>query len=427
MSGLFRLRRAAAVGVLSACLGAGANAQSLTLSDALRLAVERSQQVVAADAAAQAARESAVAAGQLPDPVLKLGVENVPLSGPERFSLSKDFMTMRRIGVMQELTRSDKRRLKVERAEREGQRAQAERQMALAEVQRETALAWIDRVYTQGTLTLLREQAAETELQVQGAEVAFRAGRGSPADVFAGRAAVANLQDRVRLTQRQQQSATLMLARWIGSEAAARPPAGLVDWRSSSAAHLSVDEHVRLLPRLLQLQAEVAAAETELKQAQANRRADWTVEATYSQRGSAFSDMVSIGVSIPLQWDRPHRQDREVAAKAAMLEQARARYEDAVRGEQAAVGVLLNEWSTDKARLDQLTAELVPAARNRTEAALAAYRAGKGDLAAVLAARRDEVDARMQLLSLEMEVARGWARLNYLVPDPALASRQDAR
>ena len=111
----------------------------------------------------------------------------------------------------------------------------------------------------------------------------------------------------------------------------------------------------------------------------------------------------------------------------AMLEQARARYEDAVRGEQAAVGVLLNEWSTDKARLDQLTAELVPAARNRTEAALAAYRAGKGDLAAVLAARRDEVDARMQLLSLEMEVARDWARLNYLVPDPALASRQDAR
>ena len=82
-----------------------AQAASLTLDDALRLAQERSRQLPAQDAAASAAREMAVAAGQRPDPTLKAGINNLPINGPDRFSLTRDFMTMRSIGVMQEFTR----------------------------------------------------------------------------------------------------------------------------------------------------------------------------------------------------------------------------------------------------------------------------------------------------------------------------------
>jgi outer membrane protein TolC len=181
--------------------------------------------------------------------------------------------------------------------------------------------------------------------------------------------------------------------------------------------------HLRDHPELLLRQAEVRMAEAEVRQAQANTRADWTVELMYSQRGSAFSDMVSVGVSVPLQIDRGNRQDREVAAKVALLDQARARYEEAARVEEAMVRQLVNEWASGKDRLDKLAAELLDPARNRTEAALAGYRAGKGDLASVLAARREEIDSRMQVLSLEMEVARLWAQLRYLVPDPAMGAK----
>jgi hypothetical protein len=51
----------------------------------------------------------AAAAGQLPDPVLKLGLNNLPIDGPDRYSVTRDFMTMRSVGVMQELTRAEKR------------------------------------------------------------------------------------------------------------------------------------------------------------------------------------------------------------------------------------------------------------------------------------------------------------------------------
>ena len=77
-------------------------AARLTLADAVRLAEFRSQALVAADAQLQSARQLAFGAGELPDASLRLGITNLPINGNDRFSLSRDFMTMRSIGVMQD-------------------------------------------------------------------------------------------------------------------------------------------------------------------------------------------------------------------------------------------------------------------------------------------------------------------------------------
>src|SRR6185369_11968770 len=52
----------------------------LELDRALMLAQERSRQLAAQDAAVGAAREMAAAAGQRPDPVLKAGINNLPVN-----------------------------------------------------------------------------------------------------------------------------------------------------------------------------------------------------------------------------------------------------------------------------------------------------------------------------------------------------------
>src|SRR4051812_46174193 len=93
------------LGCWQACPTPAVGAEApLTLARAQQLALARSRQLDAFALAAQSAREMAVAAGQLPDPILKAGIDNVPTSGPERLSTGADFMTMRRIGLMQEWT-----------------------------------------------------------------------------------------------------------------------------------------------------------------------------------------------------------------------------------------------------------------------------------------------------------------------------------
>lgn len=391
-------------------------ADSLTLAEAQRIAVTRSQLLVAQDALGAAARDQALAAEQLPDPVLKAGIDNLPANGPDRFSVTRDFMTMRRIGISQELPRAAKRQLRAERFQRDAQRALAQRQLIQVNVERDTALAWLDRYYTLAMRELGHQQLLETRLQVQAADSGFRTGRGSQAEVFAARSAVIQLEDRLSQIDRQARGSSLMLARWVGALDAGRYPSGTPPWQSIPIQEGAFSEHLKQHPDLLVISAEIDATEADARLAQANKQSDWSVEASYAQRGPAYSNMLSIGVSIPLQWDQKNRQDPELGAKLAMVNEAKARYEDMLRNHEAEVRGWLNDWQTGKERVARYQNEMIPTAHQRTDAALTTYRTGKGDLASALTARRDEIDVRMQALTLEMETARLWAQLTFLTP-----------
>jgi len=403
---------------LAAASLAGAAEPALTLPEAQRLAAARSRQLVAQDSAALASREMALAAGQLPDPALKVGIDNLPVTGPDAYSVTNDFMTMRRIGLMQEFTRGEKRQLRAERFEREAERAVAEKSAMLATIQRDTALAWLDRYYAEAMAAAIAEQAREVGLEVEAAENAYRTGRGSQADIFAARSAKASLDDRASEIGRRIRTAKTMLARWVGT-ASETPLAGKPDTDAIRLDTRSLDTQLAHHPQIATLTKQVELAATEAKLAQANTKADWSLEAAYQQRGSAYSNMISIGVSIPLQWDQKNRQDREVAAKLAIADQAEAQREEALRAHISEVRAQIQDWENGRERLARYGRELLPLARERTQAMLAAYRGGRASLTDVLAARRNEIEVRVQALQLEMETARLWAQINFMFPDEA--------
>ena len=387
----------------------------LTLDEAQRLAVERSRQLTAQAASVEASRRMAQAAGELPDPVLKAGIDNVPADGPDQFSTTRDSMTMRRIGVMQEFTGSEKRALRRSRYEREAEKGEAEGRAALAAVQRDAALAWLDRFYAERMRGVLAEQVRAADAEVQASDAAYRAGRGAQSEVFAARGAVAMLHDREGEIGARVRTARVELARWTGVEPDAplgSPPA----LESLPLPEKGLAEHLAGHPEIVAIerQADVAAAEARL--AQAARKPDWTWEATYQVRGSAYGNMFSIGVSMPLPWDAANRQDREASAKLAMAEEATARRDEMLRAHIAEVERMRIEWGALRERLARYRDEIVPLAVERTQAATAAYAGGRGALAEVLGARRGEYDARLAALQLELDAARLWARLTFLLP-----------
>ena len=398
---------------------------ALSLSEAQRIAMERSRQLAAQDASIAASREMAAAAGQLPDPVLKLGIDNLPVDGTDRFSLTRDFMTMRRIGVVQEFTRDDKRKLKVQRFDRESARAVAERQVAVAALHKDTALAWLERYYLERMRGVVAAQAEEANLEIEAAQGAYRAGRGSQADIYTARASRVALDDRLSELDRRIRNARSMLARWVGNAADA-PLAGKPDFTKVALGDHTLERGIERHPEIALLAREVDVADTEARLAKANKQADWTVELAYQERGPNFSNMVSVGVSIPLQWDQKNRQNRELAAKIALTERAIAQQEEMVRGHIAEIRALLNDWENGRERIARYERELIPLADERTQAAVAAYRGAKGDLNTVLAARRNEIEVRTQTLQLEMDTARIWAQLEFLVPDETHGMPADA-
>lgn len=392
--------------------------QALSLQDAQRRALERSRQLAAQDSAALASREMAVAAGQLPDPVLRLGVDNLPVNGPDQFSLTRDFMTMRRIGVMQEITRGQKRELRAQRFDREAEKSLAEKSATVATIQRDTALAWLERYYAETLAGVIADQVAQARLEVRAAEAAYRGARAGQSDVFAAHGTLAALEDRASEFTNRARVARSNLARWIGERAEvplAPPPA----MDSIALDPSALETHLAGHPEMVIVAKQEEIAATEARIAQAARTPDWSVELAYQQRGPEFSNMVSVGVSLPLPWDRANRQDREIAAKLAMAEQARALREELLRAHVGEVRAMLADWQSGRERLARYAREIVPLAGERAQAALAAYQGGKASISDLLMARRNESDVRMQAVQLELDTARLWAKLRFLIPDHA--------
>jgi outer membrane protein TolC len=268
-------------------------------------------------------------------------------------------------------------------------------------------------------------QAEEANLEIEAAAGAYRAGRGSQVDSYTARAARVVLDDRLSELDRRIRNTRNMLARWVGAAAEA-PLGGEPDLTKIGLAGHRVDQEIQSHPEIELLARQVAIADAEAQLARANKRADWSVELAYQERGPAFANMFSVGVSIPLQWDQKNRQNRELAAKLALTERAKAQQEEVSRAHAAEVRAMLNEWENGRERIARYERELIPLAKDRTEAALAAYRGAKGDLNSVLAARRNEIEVRTQTLQLEMDTARVWAQLNFLVPDGVHAAASEA-
>ncbi|AMR78396.1 MULTISPECIES: TolC family protein [Cupriavidus] len=395
-------------------------AAALSLQEAVALASSGSSDAETSRSAVQSAIEMAVAGRQLPDPVLKVGVNNVPANGPDRFSLGTESMTMRSISLMQEFTRSAKREARAQRFEAEASSAEAQRTAALATVQRGAATAWLDRWYAERAYSVLSEQAHSIQLMVDAAQAAYRGNRGSRADIVAAELELQQLQDREDEARAALASARAMLRRWVG-QAAERPLTERPALEAPAWLNTLEADGVAQLPDVAAAEAQVGVAEAESRVARENKIPDVSVELMYSQRGPAYSNMVSLNVSLPLPWDQKQRQDRELAAKLAQADAARAQAEVIRRGLIGQLRGKQAELSLSQSRLERYRNTTVPLAKAQTEAALTAYRAGAGTLTAVADASRKALNISLERLKLEAATARLWADLAFLMPLPTAA------
>ena len=364
----------AGVGVL-----ATAGAQPLSLADALRAGESQAPRLAAQRFAVDSAGQQVGRARELPDPRLKLGLENLPVSGASRFRYDQDFMTQRTVGIAQDFPNQAKRAARNDRALRQRDMEEANFAAQRALVQREIAAAWLEVHYAERALILLRRLADQYRLQSDAAAPGVARGRQTAADGYALRTAFEQANDRILEQEKAVAKARNSLAAWIGAEAnrplAAAPDINRFD-RPLEHLVAGLPQHPTL--RTFDLREELARSEVSL--AKATRDRDWSLEVGYSQRGPAFDNMISVVVAIDLPIAKERRQERDIASRLAEVEQVRAQREDARRMHEAEVRNLQADWETAGKRIGRYDTVLLPLARERAQAALAAYQGGRGEL-----------------------------------------------
>lgn len=381
----------------------------LPLAEAVRLALENQPLLAEKSAAMESTRHSAAAAGELPDPRLTLGLANVPSNG---LSLTEEAMTTASIGIEQSIPGGDKRRLNAERARLETERSHAELEDGRRAVARDAALAWLSWYQPSQAKSLLHSLQREAQKQLEWQRIALGVGKSNLQQVLTVQGTLDLLYDREAELNHQGAAAQAELARWIGAAAYRVLPDELPQTAPQPDLP-ALRERLADHPQLASLDKARAAAQAEVALAREAVKPDWSLGASYGLRSAGRSDLISLQVTRDLPLFPENRQNRQLAARQAALEQVRAQREDRLRMLSAELEKTYVEWHAAGERIAWFDSAVLPHAAQRVEAALAAYQAVQADLAAVLEARRAELEAQLQRLALRVAQAKAQAQLQY--------------
>lgn len=393
--------RAAVVGCSLSAAGY-ARAEPLTYDQAQSLANSDAPIVRARTLDVEAAEASAEAAGRLPDPRLKFGLNGFPVSGPASGRFDGVMMTNVQIGLQQDVPSRARRRAERDIAEADIGVARAREEIVRWQVRTATGQAWIELYYAEQRLKLLEEVLSNLDPLWDSAPAGLASGAGRPAQILGPVELRASLEDRRDALRIALARARAELSRWTGDPAPTTigsPP--VIDLEPED-----VDVDLSGLPTVRAYDAFERRAEAELDLARAGRRPDWAFEVSYARRDPMFGDLVSLGASVRLPLFQDTRQAPIIAARGAAARRVGAEGEAAEREWAAKLLTDIAEYEAARTQWIRARDVVLPNLRTRADLETASYAADRAGVLEILDAFTALADGRLDVLDKEAEVAR---------------------
>jgi cobalt-zinc-cadmium efflux system outer membrane protein len=399
--------RASLMLAVAALSTSAAHAESLTYDQAIRGAVANAPGAAAGRAGVTAAQAEAGAAGSLPDPRLSIGVDNYPISGPPAFSLSRDDMTMGRVGFQQDLPNLAKRHAAQAQARAAIVTAQASQEIKLRQIRLGAGQAWIDLAYAGRRLAAIDAIITSLRALPPAARTAVSSGTARPAQSLGIDQAIAGLEDRRDELLAAVARARAMLARWTGVQA----PEIEGDVPAIDLAPVRLRAALEQHPDMISADAGIRRAQADVDAARAEKRPDWGAEVAYQRRDPRYGDMISAGVSMSLPLFARSRQNPRIAARQSAEAQAEAQREETRRTLAADLEAALADHQMHHSQWQRAQRVLLTLAQERAELETASYSAGRASLTDVIDAKAALADAELTSLEREAQVASDAVRL----------------
>lgn len=384
-------------------------ADPITFNDALARASADSPSVAARTSALDAATLAVKPAAQLPDPELAFGIDNVPVTGADRFRFGRDEMTMLSVGVMQDVPSTAARNARTHRALAEAGSARADVAIAKLQAQLAAAQAWIDFYYGRERVVLLERLARQAADREEAVAQRLAAGAATADAALSARLDAAGVADRLAEARTTVAMAAAELERWIGPLRGDLPgplaPELPVD---AEAIRAHLDHHVEINGSA----AAIARAEADLDLARAATHSDWSWGLMYQKRDDSFGDMMSFQLKFSLPLFQSDRQAPMIDARRADVQRAGAEREALLREHRAMIEARLAQTVELKERLERARNVVLPAAQRMEAVAAAAQATSSSGRADLIKAQMETVEADLSRLDLEQKLMAVSASLN---------------
>ncbi len=415
--------------VLVAALSIGAplplQGQPQALDALLAEADRSSPRIEGARRTAEASAAAVPQAGALPDPMIGVGLMNVPVTRP---GLGNDMMTMTQLRVGAELPWPGKLGLQEEIARLESQAAGWEVERVRQELHAEVASVYYRVYFLERALELTRRNELLMRDFATLTSARYAVGGASQPDVLKAQVERTALADQLVALDGERAGAVARLNALLGRatdaelasselpeavRAAALRPVPRATFASAALADvLPSSGAVGGVPSVAELQR-LALEHNPMIQAHAQRlgargRAvslaekatlpDLSVSAGYSHR-AGFGDFFDVMVSAPIPLFSGRKQRKGVIEQAAVLGEHEARHAAMVDELNGEVASLAADLARARAQLALLDEAILPQTRTGLASAAASYQVGRSDFLTVL-------DAQASLYRHEVEYHR---------------------
>lgn len=404
----------------------GQTTDSLHLEQAIRDVVRNNDRAAAARFMEEAARANEVPSGAWDDPMLMLGIQNVPTN----FDFHMDDMTMTMVGLSQRVPYSGYKGLAKKAAESRTQSSVAERKVMDLDLVTSAKLAFFDLYYRQMALRDLENQRELQQRIIESTTAKLRANQAGQQEVLGAQAELWRLESSILEAQQEVISSANRLYSLRGLGPPVSPPALAAPSPSTlpESSGVWIETARRVYPPLQKLQRQ---AESYVFLAQSSKRMRWPMldlSASYGIRsGNRMTadgmlkkrdNMLSFGLSLSLPIFSGRQQGQMARSMEAMQRSTEAEAEQLWRDVQAELATLYQRARQLTQSLTMYRERIIPTTEDAFHSALAAYAGSTTDFATVLmyaqAVYRDRVSAN----ELAGELARTVAEAERYITDP---------
>ena len=393
--------------------------EPLSLAETIQLATQNQPLLQSLDDAAASSREAAIAEGQLPDPKIKFGVTNLPVTNSNALRFDREDMTMVNVGFSQNVTPLKKREVASNRLLAEADQFTTEQIATARSIERDVALAWLDVYEAQRKTELYQRLIDDMTAERKVLAASLSSGNAKTSDVLVVDTNISLTKEKRIFALRDERKARAALARWIG-KSASRSISTELPAMANNLNHEASQKELEKHPLIQNAFQSEKVAQYAVDSAQANLDRNWGWEVGYGKRFNDRSDMLSFQISIDLQLDRANRQDRRTAEKLVLVERARKLTEDRRRQLSSELESAMADAEAAEALENENRKQLIPNAQAKLSIAQAGYKSGMQTIVDVWQARRSVIDVELDRLSILTDKQRAAVKIGYFLNNKQL-------
>ncbi len=390
----------------------------LTLEQAEKMALMDEPGIVSQQWQMESLSAQSVADGQLMDPRLQVGLNNLPT---DTFDFDQENMTQFKIGITQQFPSGDSLNIKQQKTQKQSELFLSQISERKLSIIKEVRLTYFEIYYWEKAKKTIKQNKRFFSQLVNIVQSMFSVGRNNQQDLIRAQLELSRLDDRLVIITQKINTQRSKLSRWIGAQTSTQALSTQLPVLSVPEISENFESLNQLFfnhPKILEIDKKIEISRKDIQLVRESYKPGWALNVGYgyrdnNQNGGSRADFLSAGVSIDLPLFTANRQDKKLLSKEH-------KYQSLKDNRVAMLRQLVANLQQEVANEEQLNNRhqlynnlLLPQAKQQTKASLLAYQSDQGNFSDVMRAYIDDLNVKLDERRIAVDHLQSKAKILY--------------